>query len=97
MVGPLRDLNRQTVIIRMDGCFSCSLHEARQAAFDPKASLSQHPAGAQAAIWSSTRRPPFDNAKSRLTTCKRHVVGNHRLSEALEGQRANLFGYDASP
>ena len=53
--------------------------------------------GAQAAIWSSTRRPPFDNAKSRLTTCNRHVVGNHRLSEALEGQRANLFGYDASP
>jgi hypothetical protein len=69
----------------------------RTAGFDPKASLSQHPAGAQAAIWSSTRRPPFDNAKSRLTTRKQHVVGNHRLSEPLEGQRTNLFGYDASP
>jgi len=49
-----------------------------------------------AAIWSSTRCPSFDNAESRLTTYERHVVGHYRLGEALEGERANLFGYDAS-
>src|SRR5215469_13590708 len=47
--------------------------------------------------WSSTRRPSFDNAESGLTTCERHVVGHYRLSEALEGERADLFGCDASP
>jgi hypothetical protein len=44
----------------------------------------------------STRRPPFDNAESRLTTYKRHVVGRYRLGESLQGERANLIGYDAS-
>jgi integrase len=42
----------------------------------------------------STRRPPFDNAESRLTTYKRHVVGHYRLGESLQGERANLFGCD---
>src|SRR5262245_13858692 len=50
-----------------------------------------------AAICSSARCPSFDNAESRLTTYERHIVGDHRLSEALEGERANLFGCDASP
>ena len=50
-----------------------------------------------AAICLSTRRPAFDNAESRLTACKRHVVGHYRLGEALEGERADLFGCDASP
>ena len=42
-------------------------------------------------------RPPFDNTESRLGGRERHVVGHDRLGEALEGERANLFGYDASP
>jgi len=45
----------------------------------------------------STRRSPFDNAESRLTTYKRHVEGHYRLGETLEGERANLVGCDASP
>src|SRR5262249_6271032 len=49
-----------------------------------------------AAIWLSTRRPPFDNAESRVTTYKRHVVGHYRLGESLQGERANLFGCDTS-
>ena len=32
-----------------------------------------------------------------MAGCERHVVGNDRLGETLEGERANLFGYDASP
>ena len=49
-----------------------------------------------AANWLSTRRPPFDNAESRLTAYKRHVVGHYRLGESLQGERANLFGCDTS-
>ena len=59
------------------------------------------PAGARqeriAPIWSSTRRPSFADAESRLATCERHVVGHYRLGEALESECANLFGCDASP
>jgi len=33
----------------------------------------------------------------RLSTFKRHVVGHYGLGEALEGECANLFGYDTSP
>jgi len=40
---------------------------------------------------------PLDNAEGRLTTYERHVVSHYRLGEALEAERANLFGYDASP
>ena len=32
-----------------------------------------------------------------MTTCERHVVSHYRLGEALEGERADLFGCDASP
>ena len=32
-----------------------------------------------------------------MTTNERHVVGHYRLRETLEGDRANLFGGDASP
>jgi hypothetical protein len=39
---------------------------------------------------------PFDNTESRLGERQRHVVGHYRLGEALEGERANLFGCDAS-
>ena len=49
-----------------------------------------------AVIWSSIRCPSFDNAETRLTTYERHVVGHYRLGEALEGERADLFGCDAS-
>jgi len=64
----------------------------------PKVSLSQCPGARRiAAIWSSTRCPFFDNAESGLTTHERQVVGHYRLGEALEGERASLFGYDASP
>ena len=49
-----------------------------------------------AAIRLSTRCPPFDDAESRLTTDKRHVVGNYRLGESLQRERANLFGCDTS-
>ena len=55
------------------------------------------PPGAIGAISLSTRCPAFDNAESRLSTYKRHVVGHYGLGEALEGECANLFGYDASP
>ena len=41
-------------------------------------------------------RPPFDNTESRLGGRERHIVGHDRLGEALEGERANLFGGDAS-
>ena len=47
-----------------------------------------------AAIWSSAWRSPLDDAESRLTTHGRHVVGHYRLGEALESERANLFGYE---
>src|SRR6516164_4225509 len=59
-----------------------------------------HRASAQrervAAIWLSTWCPPFDDAESRLTTDKRHVVGHYRLGESLQRERANLFGCDTS-
>jgi hypothetical protein len=44
------------------------------------------------ALWT-----PFDNPKSGLGSRERHVVGNYRLGKAPEAERANLFGYDASP
>ena len=50
-----------------------------------------------AAIRSSIRCPSFDNAESGLTTYERHVEGHYRLGEALEGERTNLFGCEASP
>src|SRR6516164_9331829 len=50
-----------------------------------------------AAIRSSIRCPSFDNAESGLTTYERHVVGYYGLGEALESERANLFGCEASP
>jgi hypothetical protein len=40
---------------------------------------------------------PYPNTESGLSGRERHVVGNHRLGEALEGERADLFGGDASP
>jgi hypothetical protein len=39
----------------------------------------------------------FDNMKRGLAGREWHVVGHYRLGEALEGERANLFGYKASP
>ena len=39
---------------------------------------------------------PPSITESRLDGCERHVVGNYRLSEALEGERAKLFSRDAS-
>jgi hypothetical protein len=36
----------------------------------------------------------FDNTERRLDSRERHVVGNYRLSEALECERAYLFGWD---
>ena len=43
------------------------------------------------ALWAT-----FDNAKSRSMVRERHVVGHYRLGEALEGERTDLFGCDAS-
>jgi hypothetical protein len=54
------------------------------------------PARAHSGHLLSTWRSPFDNAESRLTTYKRHVVGHYGLGKALEGECANLFGCDAS-
>src|SRR5262249_40220982 len=39
---------------------------------------------------------PVDNAESRLASHERHVVGNDRLGETLQGERANLFSRYAS-
>jgi hypothetical protein len=39
------------------------------------------------ALWTT-----FDNPKSGLGSREWHVVGHDRLGEALEGERANLFG-----
>ena len=55
------------------------------------------PARAHSGHLLNTRRSPFDNTESRLTTYERHVVGHYRLGETLEGARTNLFGYNASP
>src|SRR6516165_7101483 len=57
----------------------------------PLLSLMERPGGSVALC------PSSDNAESRLTTYERHIVGHHRLGEALESERANLFGCDASP
>ena len=57
----------------------------------PKGIIERASAGAQAAIWSSTRCPSFDNAESRLTTYERHVVGHYRLGEAFQGELADFF------
>src|SRR5215472_9298767 len=54
-------------------------------------------AGAQSSRWSNARWSPFYNTQSRLGGRERHIVGHYRLGEALEGERANLFGCDASP
>jgi len=62
----------------------------------PWASLSERPAEADNGHLLSARRAPFDNPESRLTADERHVVGHYRLGEALEGERADLFGCDAS-
>ena len=43
------------------------------------------------ALWTS-----FDNPECGLGSRERHVVGHYRLGEALEGKRANLFGYNTS-
>ena len=43
------------------------------------------------ALWAA-----FDNTERRLGGRKWHVLGNYRLGEALEGERANPFGGDAS-
>jgi AraC-like DNA-binding protein len=39
---------------------------------------------------------PVDNAESRLAGRERHVVGDDRLGETLQGKRANLFSRYAS-
>src|SRR5215475_6617800 len=39
---------------------------------------------------------PVDNAESRLASHERHVVGNDRLGETLQRERANLFSRYAS-
>src|SRR5215471_19560942 len=39
---------------------------------------------------------PVDNAESRLAGRGRHVVGNDRLGETLQGKRANMFSRYAS-
>ena len=44
----------------------------------------------------SNKWTPFNHAEGRLGGRERHVVGNYGLSEALEGECANLFGCDAS-
>jgi hypothetical protein len=45
---------------------------------------------------SIARRSTFDNAETRLHSREWHVVGHNRLGETLQGERANLFGCDAS-
>jgi hypothetical protein len=47
-------------------------------------------------LHSNTLWAPFDKTKSRLGGRERYVVGQYRLGEALQSERANLFGYDAS-
>ena len=42
------------------------------------------------------RAPPFNNAEKRLDGPERYVIGDNRLGEALEGERAKLFGCDAA-
>ena len=49
-----------------------------------------------AAIETSTRRTALDEAESRLTSYDEDVVGHDRLSQPLQGERADLFGYDTS-
>jgi hypothetical protein len=44
------------------------------------------------ALWT-----PFDNPKNGLGSREWHVVSHDRLGEALEAERANLFGHNASP
>src|SRR5215831_18321347 len=39
---------------------------------------------------------PIDNAERRLTSRERHVIGDDRLGETLQGERANLFSRYAS-
>jgi hypothetical protein len=61
-------------------------------------------AGIEERLHGSVQRPhsntlrvaPFDNTKNRLGGRERHVVGHDRLGETLEGERANLFGCEAS-
>jgi hypothetical protein len=43
------------------------------------------------ALWAA-----FDNTERRLDGRERYVVGHHRLAQALKGERAKLFGCDAS-
>src|SRR5579863_9399605 len=52
---------------------------------------------ARAGVRSNGSGPALDSLiLSRNLTANRHVVGNYRLRETLEGERANLFGGDAS-
>ena len=46
---------------------------------------------------SNTWRALIDKAKCGARGRKRHIVGDDRLGEALEGESAKLFGGDASP
>jgi len=43
------------------------------------------------ALWAT-----FNNTESGLVGRERHVVGHDRVSQALEGERTNLFGGDVS-
>ena len=59
-------------------------------------SLTEQPGGrVRSGPTSNTLWATFDNTESRLSGRERHVVGYYRLGEALEGERAHLFGCNA--
>ena len=59
-------------------------------------SLRELPGGRAQRPHSNALWAPFDNTESGLGGDEGHVVGNYGLGEALEGERANPFGGDAS-
>jgi len=73
-----------------------SLRPTAAAGYVPLPSLGEQSSGNVQLPHSNTLRAPFDNTESWLGGRERYVVGNYRLGEALEGERANLFGNDVS-
>ena len=72
------------------------MFEVRCFRFCPIAVIEGAPSGSVQRPQSNTLWAPFDNTESGLDGRERDVVGNYGLDEALEGERANLFGHNAS-
>jgi hypothetical protein len=66
-------------------CYLDGGHEGVAAALLSRAKTGLHPLTGPSVI------APVDNAERRLASRERHVVGDDRLGETLQGERANLF------